>query len=215
MGIEFDQKVAKFYESVRVDYWSGARTKEFVEKLVEIESNVASKSLTSVFKSQQNQLDDIFFNQLTVPGLINASPLPNQQSAEIEEIPPYLKEETEISLATLSQHTSKNESMHVASQDSIISQQQSKKESLEPIREKKQPEQTKFNAYKPDEFIDMALSLTNQDLIVNRAKVMAKFKGKKGQFDTLPQWIQNFENEIRIEIENVRDFLKASTVELR
>ena len=54
------------------------------------------------------------------------------------------------------------------------------------------------------------ISLTNQSLVGKREKLLSKFKGRKGRFDSLPQWIQNFENEIRIEIEKVRSLVKVS-----
>ena len=34
--------------------------------------------------------------------------------------------------------------------------------------------------------------------------MLMKFRGRKGPYDTLPQWIQNFEKEVRIELENMR-----------
>lgn len=39
---------------------------------------------------------------------------------------------------------------------------------------------------------------TNHGFVLKREKAMSKFKGRKGRFDTLPQWIENFENDIRV-----------------
>ena len=34
--------------------------------------------------------------------------------------------------------------------------------------------------------------------------MLMKFRGRKGAYDSLPQWISNFEKEVRIELENMR-----------
>ena len=51
LDAEQNLKIAGVYESVRENYWSSERSKEYVDKLVEQESNSAKISLTSVFKS--------------------------------------------------------------------------------------------------------------------------------------------------------------------
>ena len=37
-----------------------------------------------------------------------------------------------------------------------------------------------------------------------RQKLLMKFRGRKGPYESLPQWITNFEKEVRIELENMR-----------
>lgn len=51
LDIEQNKKIAGVYESVRENYWSSERSKEYVDKLMEQESNSTKISLTSVFKS--------------------------------------------------------------------------------------------------------------------------------------------------------------------
>ena len=50
---------------------------------------------------------------------------------------------------------------------------------------------------------------------MKREKLLTKFKGRKGRFDNLSQWIENFENEVKIELETIRGNVKREAQKLK
>lgn len=51
--LELDQnkKIADMYKSIRVNYWSADRTKEYIESLVDFEAKLAEDTLDTVYRS--------------------------------------------------------------------------------------------------------------------------------------------------------------------
>ena len=46
----------------------------YVNELLDIEVNKINERVTMTAGAQQDQLDDIFYNHLAIPGMINAKP---------------------------------------------------------------------------------------------------------------------------------------------
>lgn len=45
-------------------------------------------------------------------------------------------------------------------------------------------------------------------------KLQQKFKNRRGQFNSLPDWVANFDNEIRVSVENLQESIKVQETKL-
>ena len=61
-------------DNLNKKFCTADQMQKYVDDLVEMETNKLHERVTMTAGAQQDQLDDIFYNHLAIPGLINAKP---------------------------------------------------------------------------------------------------------------------------------------------
>ena len=153
-------------------------TIRYVKDLVESENAKINDYLGQISLSQQEQIDEILLNHVSVPGLINTALLPAEGDGETSNSPK--KEEAKANTS--------GGNLVGGAIDQLKGQVEKTVTSIATFALPGAPK---------------------------RQKMLIKFKGRKGPYNTLPEWILNFEREIRVELENMRSGLNNTKTTIK
>lgn len=71
MRQDFNKRVDFLSDRLNEKYWTSERTTYFINGIREQEQKTINQRLTAITDTQQDQIDDIYYEHLAVPGIIN------------------------------------------------------------------------------------------------------------------------------------------------